>query len=178
MRTNIKQTKFFPLPVVVIGTYDKSGHADAMTAAWATMYDFDQILVVIDKSHKTAKNLMVSKAVSIAFATKDTLKIADYVGCVSANNNKNKVAKLDYVKAKTVNAPIFRAFPVALECKVLSYKDEILIAQVLSMNVDKKYLKNNKLDYDKINPISYDMVSSCYRSLGKKISKAFITRKI
>ena len=178
MRTNINKVQFLPLPVVVIGTYDKAGKANAMTAAWATMYDVDKILIVIDKSHKTAKNLKLNKDLSVAFATAKTWKYADYVGCVSGNDKPNKTAKLSISKAKKVKAPIFNCFPVALECRLLSYKDEIAIVKVLSINIDKAYLKNNKIDYDKLSPITYDSTTNSYRVVGKRITKAFITKKI
>lgn len=179
MRKNIKKTQFLPLPVIVIGTYGKDKVANAMTAAWATMYDTNQILIVIDKSHKTAKNLVVNKALTVSFATKETLKIADYVGMVSGNDQPDKTKKLASIKAKNVNAPIFTAFPVTLECKLVSYKDEIAIAKVVSMNVDSKYLREgNKIDFEKLNPLTYDMTTSNYRTIGSKVAKAFTTKKI
>ena len=33
---------FFPLPVLIIGTYDENGKADAMNAAWGGLYDRDR----------------------------------------------------------------------------------------------------------------------------------------
>ncbi len=30
---------FYPLPVLIVSTYDKDGNADAMDAAWVGLYD-------------------------------------------------------------------------------------------------------------------------------------------
>ena len=30
---------FYPLPVLIIGTYDENGKPDAMNAAWGGLYD-------------------------------------------------------------------------------------------------------------------------------------------
>lgn len=39
MRKNFGQkTWMYPMPVLIIGTYDKNGKADAMNAAWGGIY--------------------------------------------------------------------------------------------------------------------------------------------
>lgn len=44
MRTNFESKPwFFPLPVLIIATYDENGHADAMNAAWGGLYEADQV---------------------------------------------------------------------------------------------------------------------------------------
>lgn len=176
MRTNLgKKLYFFPLPVVVIGSYDKNNKPNAMTAAWATIYDFNQIFVSIALEHKTANNIKLNKAFTIAFATKETAQIADYVGLVSGKKQPNKVAKagLKVIKGK-VNAPIFTNFPLTVECKLVSIDGGNLIGDIININVDNKYLnKNKKLDIDKMNLISYDTASHSYRLIGKKIATAF-----
>ena len=40
MRKNFgTKSWFYPLPVLVIGTYDENGNPDAMNAAWGGLYD-------------------------------------------------------------------------------------------------------------------------------------------
>jgi len=180
MRKEFKnKMQFIPLPVCVIGTYNKDHTANAMTAAWATIYDYGQVFVSVDTGHKTADNLKLNKAFTIAFATKETIKIADYVGMNSGKKVKDKVklAKMKVIASKNVKAPIFDNFPLTLECKVISFKEGNLIGQVVSTSIDKKYLdKNNKLK--PIDFVIYDMTHNCYRILGKKIMTSFITKKI
>jgi len=180
MRKEFKnKMQFIPLPVCVIGTYNKDKTANAMTAAWATIYDYGQVFVSIDLGHKTADNLKANKAFSLSFATKETIKIADYVGMVSGKKQKDKVkkAKLDVIKSKNVSAPLFKQFPLTLECKVISFDEGNLIGKIISSSVDTKYLdKNNKLK--PIDFVVYDMSHNCYRILGKKIMTSFTTKKI
>lgn len=47
----------YPEPVLVIGTYNEDGTANAMVAAWGAMSDFKQIFIALDLSHKTADNI-------------------------------------------------------------------------------------------------------------------------
>ena len=60
----------YPQPVLVIATYNEDGTANAMTAAWGGVCDYSKVSMIIDKGHKTAKNLLAKKAF--------TLSIADY----------------------------------------------------------------------------------------------------
>ena len=59
MRKNFgAQTWLYPMPVLIVGTYDEYGSPDAMNAAWGGIHDTNQIGVSIDPGHKTAKNLL------------------------------------------------------------------------------------------------------------------------
>ena len=44
---------FYPLPVLIIGTYDEEGKADAMNAAWGGLYDADKVVLCLSAGHKT-----------------------------------------------------------------------------------------------------------------------------
>ena len=168
---------FLPLPVVVIGTYDKSGKPNAMTAAWATIYDFDQVFVSLSP-HKTTSNIKANKAFTIAFATKSTAMISDYFGLVSGTKqNKIAKAKVHVTKAKYVNAPVFTEYPLVLECKLKSLSGGNLVGDIVNVNVDKAYYKNNKINTDKMELITYDMTDHSYRVIGKKVAQGFSVGK-
>ena len=176
MRRNLgNKWQFLPLPVVVIGTFDKYNNPNAMTAAWSTVYEFGQVFVSIDLEHLTAKNLKQTKCFTLAFTTKKTVEISDYLGMVSGNDvNKLKRANLPIVKATKINAPFIANYPIVLECEVVSFNDGNLVGQVVNVNVDEKYLKNDgSIDFDKVEPVVYDMTTNTYRVVGKEIAKAF-----
>ena len=82
---------FLPLPVLMIGTYDKDGKANVMNAAWGGVYDYGKIYISLSK-HKTTENLELKKAFTVSFATKKTEEISDYFGVVSGNK-EDKIAK-------------------------------------------------------------------------------------
>ena len=42
---------FYPLPVLIIGTYDENGKADAMNAAWGGLYDRDKVVLCLSAGH-------------------------------------------------------------------------------------------------------------------------------
>lgn len=38
-----KQTYMFPMPVLIVASYDENGNPDAMNAAWGGIHDTNQI---------------------------------------------------------------------------------------------------------------------------------------
>lgn len=48
----------YPMPVLIIGTYDEDGKANAMNAAWGGISEETQISICVDDGHKTAKNVI------------------------------------------------------------------------------------------------------------------------
>lgn len=169
-----KKLTFLPLPVLIIGTYDENGVANAMNAAWGGQYDFNEIVISLSE-HKTTDNLRKIKEFTLSFATVDTLNISDYFGIESGNRiDKIKKAGVHITKARSVNAPVIEEYPLTLECKVKSFDDGILIGEVVDVSIDDKYLKEDgKIDVDKMNIISFDPVTNSYRVLGNIVGNAF-----
>lgn len=168
------EINFLPLPVLMIGTYDENGNANVMNAAWGGIYDYGKIFISLSK-HKTTDNLELKKAFTVSFATKETELISDYFGVVSGNDeDKIKKAGVHVVKSKFVDAPIIEEYPLTLECTVESFEDGDLIGKVVNCSIDEKYLdENGKIDVNKMEIITFDMVSNTYRVLGDVVGKAF-----
>lgn len=169
-----------PQPVVIIGTYDKEGNPNAMNAAWAGTWDANLITIALG-SHATTDNLNLSHDFTIAFATTETLKSADFVGIVSAKNDPDKMKKTgwDVIKAENVNAPVFTNFPMTFECRLVRKYDESgngfnLVAEIVNILCDEKFLApDGKPDIQKMNLITYDGVHQTYIQLGQTVGKAF-----
>lgn len=158
----------------MIGTYDENEKANVMNAAWGGIYDYGKIFISLSK-HKTTDNLELKKAFTVSFATKETEVISDYFGVVSGNNeDKIKKAGVHVMKSNFVDAPIIEEYPLTLECTVESFKDGDLIGNVVNCSIDEKYLdENGKIDIDKMEIITFDMVSNTYRVLGDIVGNAF-----
>ncbi len=92
MRKNLKPKAYiYPLPVLIVGTYDENGTPNAMNAAWGTVCDTAQVSICLSATHKTVKNLLKTKAFTVAIADSKNVIPADYVGVVSANTVVNKI---------------------------------------------------------------------------------------
>ena len=169
-----------PQPVLIIGTYDKDGKPNAMNAAWGGQWDMHEIIISLG-SHATTDNLKDNTDLTVAFATTETMTASDYVGIVSGRNTPEKMANAGWTseKAPNVNAPVFKEFPMTLECKVKQKIDEsetgyYLVAEIVNILCDEQYLaEDGKPDVEKMELITFDPVHHTYIQLGKTVGKAF-----
>lgn len=170
-----------PQPVLVIGTYNADGVANAMNAAWGGTWDMHDIIISMGK-HATTDNLELNNGeFTVAFATTETMVAADFVGIVSAKEDSEKMAKTGWTieKAPDVNAPLFKEFPMTLECRIkekLNVSDTgyYLVAEIVDILCDEKYLnEKGKPDMEKMKLITFDPICVKYREVGKVAGNAF-----
>lgn len=173
-----------PQPVLIIGTYNNDGTPNAMNAAWGGQWDSKEIMICMG-SHATTENLDRCGEFTVAFATKDTMVAADFVGIVSGKNDPEKMQKTGWtaIKSEHVNAPVFTEFPMTLECRILRKIDETedgynLIAEIVNILVDEAYLaEDGKPDVEKMQLISYEPVHHGYLVMGERVGNAFADGK-
>ncbi|MBQ9118154.1 MAG: flavin reductase family protein [Clostridia bacterium] len=183
MKRELKARAYmYPMPVLIIGTYDEKGMPNAMNAAWGTVCDTAQVALVLSAGHKTVKNLLKTGAFTVAMADEKNVLPADYVGIVSANSLPDKLAKTGWntIKSEKVNAPIIEELPLALECKLVSYDTdtEICIGEVVGVVAEESILdEKGKVDLGKFHPICYDCDGHGYYKLGEKVGQAFADGK-
>ena len=173
------KTWLYPMPVLIIGTYDKNKNANAMNAAWGGIYDYNQITISLGH-HKSTTNIRESGAFTVSVGTKATKDICDYVGMVSQSKESNKMQKagLHDVQSKFVYAPVFEEFPLTLECKLISLDGEegeggTLIGEIVNISVDESVLTEGKVDVKKLEPIAFDPVNNEYLLVSEKVGNAF-----
>lgn len=164
----------YPMPVLIIGTYDENGTPNAMNAAWGIVTDYDEITISLAE-HKTTKNLAVTGEFTVSMATEETVVACDYVGVESAAKVPDKFSKAGFhaTKSTKVNAPLIDELPMALECKVKSFKDGILVGEIVNVCADESVLTNGKVDPKKLKPIAFDACNNTYMGLGEVVGKAF-----
>lgn len=164
----------YPMPVLIVGTYDEKGTPNAMNAAWGMISDGNEISISMSE-HKTTENFAVTGAFTVSIATEDTVIPCDYVGIESASKVPDKFEKAGFhaTKSSFVNAPLIDELPMALECKVKSFEDGILIGEIVNVSADESILTEGHIDPKKLRPIAYDPVNHTYVTLGEVVGKAF-----
>ena len=182
MRKNFgPKTWLYPMPVLIIGTYDENGNPNAMNAAWGGIYDTDQVMVCLADDHKTTDNIKKTEAFTVSFATAETVVPCDYVGIVSANDLPDKFARAGFhaVKSEFVNAPIIEELPMTVECRLLKFnEDGICIGEIVNVSAEERILDGaGKVDVKRLDPIMYDGATHGYWSVGEKVGQAFLDGK-
>ncbi|MBR2896999.1 MAG: flavin reductase family protein, partial [Oscillospiraceae bacterium] len=172
MRKNFgAQAILYPMPVLIIGSYDESGTPDAMNAAWGGISEETQVSICVSEEHKTTKNILARGAFTVSIADAENVVAADYVGVVSGNEESEKIKKAGWhaVKSDFVDAPLFEELPMALECRLVSYDGEScrLVGEIVNVCADERILSaDGKVDLAKFRPITYDPIHHSYRTLG------------
>lgn len=180
MKSLGQKSWMLPQPVLIIGTYNSDGTANAMNAAWGGQWDAKEIMISMG-AHATTENLNRCGDFTVAFATKRTMVASDYVGIVSAKNEPQKIEKTGWSieASENVNAPLFTDFPMTLECRIVRKIDEsdegyYIVAEVVNIMVDEKYLaEDGKPDIEKMELITYDPMHHGYVELGRRVGNAF-----
>ena len=173
-----------PQPVLILGTYNADGSANAMNAAWGGQWDAKEIMISMG-AHATTENLARCPEFTVAFATRDTMVAADFVGIVSAKNDPEKMQKTGWTvqKAENVDAPVFADFPMTLECRILRKIDEseegyYIVAEIVNVLVNEDFLaEDGKPDVEKMHLIVYDPIHHGYMELGSRVGNAFMDGK-
>lgn len=171
----------YPQPVALVGTYDEAGVPDVMNAAWVGTGSIDTIILDLTHTHKTVKNLEVTRAFTVTFADSKNVVAADYVGIASGNNVPDKVAKAGWTvtKSEFVNAPIVNELPLCLECEFVGFDESgRTIGRVVNVNCDEAALDDAGMpDAAKIDAIVYEPVAHAYFRLGERVGTAFADGK-
>ena len=169
-----------PMMVQMVGTYNEDGTANLMNAAWGGQLDTDLIVLSLDKSHRTVGNILREKAFTIGFPSAKDIADCDFVGIVSGNQDKDKLAKTGlHAKKSSVDAPYFEEFPLTYVCvneKVIDDEEYgfYVIGRVKEILVEQEAcLPKGAYDVEKMNLCLYTALDNTYRKVGEPIGKAF-----
>ena len=178
MRKNIgNKPWFYPLPVLIIGTYDENGVPDAMNAAYGGLYTSNMIEFSIGHNRKTFKNIQQTKAFTVSFADVENMAASDYVGLVSGNDTPDKMEKTGWTitRSEFVNAPVFEELPVTWECELVRVTEEgNVLGRLKNISVSEKVLDGEGgISMEKFKPLVFDHATYDYLKVDGVVSKSF-----
>jgi len=171
----------YPSPVWCVGSYDKNGNPNVMTASWGGICCSKPPAVTISlrKATYTYHNIMETKAYTVSVPSKNYAQEADFFGLTSGKKtNKFKKTGLTPVRADKVHAPYVDEFPMVIECKVIHTLEIGLhtqfIGEILDVKVNEAILGEGGLpDMLKLGPILYAAESRAYYGVDSFIGKAY-----
>ena len=175
------QTLIFPTPVWIVATYDKSGKANAMAAAWGGVCCSEPpcLTVSLRKATYSYGCLMERKAYTVNVPSEKHAREADYFGMASGRNvDKFAATGLTAVKSDLVDAPYIAEFPMIVECRVI-HTFEIglhtqFIGEILDVKVEEASLNEKGIpDIARVKPIIYATKMQTYYGIGQKLERAY-----
>lgn len=179
------KTLVYPTPVFVVGTYDKAGKPNVMTASWGGIACSQPpcVSVSLRKATLSYHNILQRKAFTISIPSQDFVKQVDYFGLVSGRTaDKFAATKLTAVKSKLVDAPFVKEFPLVLECKLVDATElgmhTQFIGEILDAKADESILgTGGAVELQRLKPMIFTPDTQEYFAVGEYIAKVFSAGK-
>jgi flavin reductase (DIM6/NTAB) family NADH-FMN oxidoreductase RutF len=182
MKTSLgAKTLVFPTPVFVVGTFDKTGKPNVMTASWGGICCSRPpcVAVSLRKATYTYWNILERKAFTVSIPSETHVREADYFGLVSGKSvDKLAVAKLTPVRSDLVDAPYVKEFPLVVECRLAQAIELGLhtqfVGEVLDVKAEVDALDpKGLLDIGKVRPLAFAPDAEVYYGTGSRVGQAF-----
>jgi flavin reductase (DIM6/NTAB) family NADH-FMN oxidoreductase RutF len=178
------RTLAVPSPVWVVGTYDKDGRPNFMTAAWGGICCSRPPCVYVSLREATYShgNIVARQAYTVSVPGEEYWREADYMGVVSGRDT-DKVADtgLTAVESTVVDAPYLEEFPLVLECRVAETVNlglhTMFVGEIMDVKADEDALTDGTPDTQKIRPLLFGSGDRSYHTVGVRIGDAFTNRK-
>jgi flavin reductase (DIM6/NTAB) family NADH-FMN oxidoreductase RutF len=153
----------YPEPAMVIGSYDKDGKPNIMTAAWFGVANSRPFKVAVSLRPATYSyhGIMANGAFTVNVPDASLVSFVKFAGKYSGKDmNKFEETGLTAIKAEYVNAPYVGEFPIVMECKLTSYHDlgshRQFIGEVVDTKIDQRLLTaDGHLNMELFKPIIY-----------------------
>jgi len=182
MKTSLGgRTLIYPTPVLVVGTYDKEGRPNAMTAAWGGICCSRPpcLAIALRKATYTYGNVVARKAFTINIPSARQAAEVDYFGMVSGKErDKFAMTGLTAVKSDLVDAPYIKEFPLILECRLVQQLElgmhTQFIGEILDVKAEEQVLnEEGEPEIEKVNPLIYAPEANKYYAVGAFLGRAF-----
>jgi len=179
------KTLIYPAPVLVVGTYDKAGKPNVMTASWGGICCSQPpcVAVSLRKVTYTHGNILEREAFTISIPPEKYVKEVDYFGLATGRSiDKFAATKLTPVKSTLVDAPYVKEFPLVLECKLVHVIELGLhtqfVGEVIDAKADESIIGDGgAIDVRKLKPLVFTPDTQDYYGIGKFVAKVFSAGK-
>jgi len=179
------KTLIYPAPVLVVGTYNKAGKPNVMTASWGGICCSQPpcVAVSLRKATSSHGNIMDRGAFTVSIPSEKYVKEVDYFGLVSGRSmDKFAATKLTPVKSKLVDAPYVKEFPLVMECKLVHVAELGLhtqfVGEVIDAKADESIIGDSgAIDIKKLKPLVFAPDTQDYYGIGSFKGKVFSAGK-
>ncbi|GAB4166932.1 MAG: flavin reductase family protein [Geothermobacteraceae bacterium] len=172
---------FFPQPTTLIGTVDPEGRVDLMTASWAGIVSKTPptMAVSLNKGRLSYDNIRRTGCFTVNSVPSSLAVEADYCGIRSGRDrDKTAVTGLELEPAEQVVAPLVRACPLNVECRVTGEVElgdyRLILGEILQIHaVEEAFDEVGGIEPQAFDPLVYLGGIRQYWSLGGHIADAY-----
>jgi len=177
MRQNYETSKlYYGFPVILLGYKDANFKYNFTTNS--SSYTLGDMMVIgFHSRSNAAKQIMNFKEFTVNVPSENLMNEIE-IGGFFHKADKIPLSKLEYEIGEFVDAPLFTACPISIECKVeniVMYGETAnVIASIKKRVVNSNLIEDGKLNSDKLNPVIFlgDEHEKIYRYLRNLSDKA------
>lgn len=177
-------TYLYPTPVMLVSSQGRDGKPNVATISWGGVLCSDPPMVGISirPTRHTHRLVKESQEFVLNLPSQNWLKETDFCGSVSGKDtDKFLTVGFTMSKADVVQAPLINECPLNLECRVKQIlylgTHDLFIAEVVAAHADDGILAGDRIDIEKLAPVSYFPSVHEYRALGEKIGTYGFSKK-
>lgn len=184
MRKDLKlRAMMYPMPAVIVSTYNDDGAPDGMTAAWCGICSHKPpcIMIAINSTLKrrTLVNIKQRNAFVVNVSDISHMTETDYLG-IDSGYDVDKFDRVHFTALPSahVNAPIIEQLPFSLECRAVQFTEvgshTQIIGEIVNISAEDTILNEKGfVDIHKLDPVIYEDVLHDYYRIGEKCGDAF-----
>jgi len=175
------RTLIMPAPVWIVGTYDREGKPNMMTASWAGICCSKPpaVCVSLREATYTYQAILERRAFTVSLPSKDQAVIADFAGMASGRDtDKFAVADLTPVRSETVDAPLVDEFALTLECRLIEPLaiglHTLFVGEIVDVQCEEDCLNaEGRPSIEKLQPLIFGVTKAEYYAIGDLVGPAF-----
>lgn len=178
------RTLTYPMPALLVGSYDADGRANIMTAAWGGICCSTPPCIAVSVRHErwTHKAILERRAFTVSVPSTALVAEADLAGMVSgATVDKFAATGLTAVRSSLVDAPYVAQCPLVLECELVQTLNlgshTQMVGRILDVSALESCMNGDQPDIFKVDPLVYDSASRRYYRLGGEVAPAYTVGK-
>lgn len=165
----------YPVITTIVGTI-VDGKANFSTISHVGLMDLNTISVSLRKEHHSNKGITDNRTFSVNIPSVDLAREADFVGAKSgAREDKSAIFEAYYGITRT--APLIKNCPINMECYLTHVLElplyNVYFGSIVQTYCDEEFLKDGKIDFEKVQPILFSMIDLGYWNLGKRFANTW-----
>ena len=172
---------FFPQPTTLIGSLDREGRCNLMTASWTGVVSKTPptMAVSLHRGRMTYANILASGEFVVNMVPAGMAVEADYCGIRSGRQeDKPATCNFHFQPAELIKVPLLVESPLNLECRVVRELElgeyRLLLGEILQVHArDAAFSADGTIDSSSFDPLVYLGGIREYWNLGEKAADAY-----